>query len=772
MKDVNIKISVDTSNAESNLNTLDNGISKLGNTSKSTENKVEGLDKSIKKSKGGMDTLSNSANKTASAEKNMGNAAATASTKVKKLNNTTGQANNAVIELGRVASDAEYGLRGMGNNISQLATQIFQLMASQTQATAATKTNTVVTSTNAITTKSAANASKTASTAIAGQTAVTGVATTTTLGFVGAMKAIGSVMMGPLGFLFLIQGAIAGITAWANSSDDAVESTDGLADSFGTLADKLKDLGLSETQQAMRIEDYIKLSKIRAEIDNQKVKDDERLIETSERLTEIEAEKAAALELQIANEKQGNKKAALDNQETYNNLVKEGNKLKLEEVSIGFRAVESENKYAEAKDKVFLASSNTLDGLNREKAALVAVQKNVSTTSETYDEYADKIEEVQAKIDAIQGKKKGKGPRDTSDRDLAAIDAEIAAHLAKHKTLEENEVDAAERKYDKLLQNAEKYGYKVADIEAARLHTLYDIRDKFNLLELEQEQAKNDALLQLKLNQQNWEDSTIEDPMERLLAQGETIFLEEQQLQDKYLTEREMYQDDKEKLLELENQYNIDSQALIQERSDNSYNTIQLQKERELKAVKIAEDAKAKIINASANAAKSAFGLLKNLAGENKALQAAAIIGENAVGITKTIIESTAAGAKIKAVGLVAAQTSAVNPVSAAIVAATPFLLAANRLNAAASVATSVGAATQGLAALGESGNVSGGNVPDSGSGEIPAPTFNLVEGSEGNQIQNSIQNAGDTPLRAYVVADDVTSQQSLDRQIESNSGI
>ena len=400
MKDVNIKISVDTSNAESNLNTLDNGISKLGNTSKSTENKVEGLDKSIKKSKGGMDTLSNSANKTASAEKNMGNAAATASTKVKKLNNTTGQANNAVIELGRVASDAEYGLRGMGNNISQLATQIFQLMASQTQATAATKTNTVVTSTNAITTKSAANASKTASTAIAGQTAVTGVATTTTLGFVGAMKAIGSVMMGPLGFLFLIQGAIAGITAWANSSDDAVESTEGLADSFGTLADKLKDLGLSETQQAIRIEEYIKLSKIRAEIDNQKVKDDDRLIETSERLTEIEKEKAAALALSIANAKQGNTKAASDNQETLNNLIKEENKLKLEEISIGFKAVESENKYAEAKDRVFLASSNTLDGLNREKAALVAVQKNVSTTSEKYDEYADKIEEVQAKIDA------------------------------------------------------------------------------------------------------------------------------------------------------------------------------------------------------------------------------------------------------------------------------------------------------------------------------------------------------------------------------------
>lgn len=772
MKDVNIKISVDTSNAESNLNILDNSISKLGNTSKSTENKVEGLDKSIKQSKGGMDTLSNSANKTASAEKNMGNAAATASTKVKKLNNTTGQANNAVIELGRVASDAEYGLRGMGNNISQLATQLFQLMASEDQTTTAIAKNTVATNVNAVSTKTATNASKQATAATAAQGVVTDVVTKKTLGFVGALRVIGGVMTGPLGVLFLIQGLITAITWYANTADDAVESTDGLADSFGTLASKLKDLGLSETQQAMRIQDYIKLSKIRASIDTQKAKDDERLIETGERLVEIETEKAAALSLLNANKEAGNVKATADNQSTYNALVLEENKLVIEQIRIGYLAVESENKYAEAKDRVLLASSNTLQGLNREKAALVTLQKNVSTTAEKYDEYADKIQKVQDKIDEIQGKKEKGKQKDTTERDLATIDAEIAAHLAKHKTLEQNEVDAAERKYDKLLDNAKKYGYKVADIEAARLHTLYDIRDKFNLLELEQEQAKIESFFQLKLNQQNWEDSTIEDPMDRLLAQAETIFLEEQQLQDKYLTEREMYQDDKDKLLELENQYNIDSQALIQERSDNAYNTLQLQKERELRAVKITEDAKAAIINASANAAKSAFGLLKNLAGENKALQAAAIIGENAVGITKTIIESTAAGAKIKATVLAALPTAPVNPVAAAIVAAGPALLAANRLSAAASIATSVGAATQGLAALGQSGNVSGGNVPDSGGGEIPAPTFNLVEGSEGNQIQNSIQNAGDTPLRAYVVADDVTSQQSLDRQIEDNSGI
>jgi len=66
--------------------------------------------------------------------------------------------------------------------------------------------------------------------------------------------------------------------------------------------------------------------------------------------------------------------------------------------------------------------------------------------------------------------------------------------------------------------------------------------------------------------------------------------------------------------------------------------------------------------------------------------------------------------------------------------------------------------------------NVSG--IDGGGGSGASAPSFNLVEGSADNQIQNSIQGANNTPLRAFVVAQDVTSQQSLDRQIESNSGI
>lgn len=52
------------------------------------------------------------------------------------------------------------------------------------------------------------------------------------------------------------------------------------------------------------------------------------------------------------------------------------------------------------------------------------------------------------------------------------------------------------------------------------------------------------------------------------------------------------------------------------------------------------------------------------------------------------------------------------------------------------------------------------------------APAFNLVQGTEGNQIAESINNQNNTPTQAYVVSGEVTSQQALDRQIETRASI
>jgi hypothetical protein len=57
--------------------------------------------------------------------------------------------------------------------------------------------------------------------------------------------------------------------------------------------------------------------------------------------------------------------------------------------------------------------------------------------------------------------------------------------------------------------------------------------------------------------------------------------------------------------------------------------------------------------------------------------------------------------------------------------------------------------------------------------GQTPsAPSFNLIEGTEGNQINESINLQNQEPIQAYVVSGDVTTAQNLDDSIISESGL
>ena len=65
--------------------------------------------------------------------------------------------------------------------------------------------------------------------------------------------------------------------------------------------------------------------------------------------------------------------------------------------------------------------------------------------------------------------------------------------------------------------------------------------------------------------------------------------------------------------------------------------------------------------------------------------------------------------------------------------------------------------------------NVGGASGNGSGNSE---PSFNIVGRSRDNLLLNAIQSQFDQPLRAYVVARDVTNQQQLDGVITSASSI
>lgn len=109
----------------------------------------------------------------------------------------TGGATSAAMELGRVVSDAPYGIRGMANNVSQLASQITYM----------------------------ANA--------------TDKATGKTVGFMGAIKGVGRSLMGTTGVLLAIQAVIAAVDYFANRTDNSTESLKNLNEELDNTIDKL-----------------------------------------------------------------------------------------------------------------------------------------------------------------------------------------------------------------------------------------------------------------------------------------------------------------------------------------------------------------------------------------------------------------------------------------------------------------------------------------------------------------------------------------------------
>lgn len=105
----------------------------------------------------------------------------------------TGAASATVLELGRAVSDSNYGIRGMANNLSQLATNFIY------------------------TTKQAGT-------------------------LLGGLKNIGQALMGPLGIILLFQGAIAMLERWSMTTEKTTEEVKGLNDSLGAAASNLRIL--------------------------------------------------------------------------------------------------------------------------------------------------------------------------------------------------------------------------------------------------------------------------------------------------------------------------------------------------------------------------------------------------------------------------------------------------------------------------------------------------------------------------------------------------
>lgn len=189
-------------------------------------------------------------------------------------------------------------------------------------------------------------------------------------------------------------------------------------------------------------------------------------------------------------------------------------------------------------------------------------------------------------------------------------------------------------------------------------------------------------------------------------------------------------------------------------------------KERTAKEVEIekaAADQKQAIQEASFKLAENVVGFISAIAGKNKILQKAAVIGESAIGIAKMIIANNTANIAALATPQAVATSGA---------SAIP-VIAMNNISTGLGVASTIAATAKALSAIGGGGSAPGGGAGAGGGGGVSAPaapSFNVVGNSGVNQIAGVMQQQGAPVVKTYVTAGDVTTAQGLNRNIVSNA--
>jgi hypothetical protein len=175
---------------------------------------------------------------------------------------------------------------------------------------------------------------------------------------------------------------------------------------------------------------------------------------------------------------------------------------------------------------------------------------------------------------------------------------------------------------------------------------------------------------------------------------------------------------------------------------------------------KAVADAEAAIRDANLTNAQDGFALLGQLAGKNRSLQAAALIGESAAGIAKIVLNTQAANARglVELGPILGAANAVKNNISAGIGIATSTVATAKALSA--------------LKAGGSAPSASVGSIRSSAAPAPAAPSFNIVGQGGTNQLAETIAGQDKQPIKAYVVSGDVTTAQSMERNIVESASI
>ncbi len=250
----------------------------------------------------------------------------------------------------------------------------------------------------------------------------------------------------------------------------------------------------------------------------------------------------------------------------------------------------------------------------------------------------------------------------------------------------------------------------------------------------------SDAELERQRIQREFEAEQEIDPLKKLQLQKEAFDLENQAILDDLNRKKELYAEGTQARVDAEQDYLNKKQAIDNKISDNTTKTAEITSATEIKFADLTASAK---LDIAGQALGAIAGLVDRQSVAGKGIAIAQVGVSTASGIIKALAENP--------------PPNPLGAIGAAIIGA-------------AGLAQTLSIAKEKIPSATGKGFVSGGAT---GGGSAPtAPSFNLVEGTEGNQINESINLGNQEPIQAFVVSGDVTTAQNLDKNIITESGL
>ena len=265
----------------------------------------------------------------------------------------------------------------------------------------------------------------------------------------------------------------------------------------------------------------------------------------------------------------------------------------------------------------------------------------------------------------------------------------------------------------------------------------------FEKRKFDAEQEKRDTIRIEKLKQINAEERISEQA--RLQAIVDEANIGTQAKVDAQIALDEFMQTSRQESITLDKEYTDAVVAEDQKRIDSK-----------LAAIEAERSAK----QAQIDTATSVFSVIAQVAGENAKIQKALLLANSAAGIASIVIDTNAANAA-------AIAKFSLVPGGSLISAG---IISKNKVNAAIGIASTIASTATALRAIGKGGSVaSEATIPSPSIGgdssfESQSPEFNIVGTSGVNQIADVV--SSQAPIKAFVVANDVTTAQALDRNI------